>query len=112
MKKEIRFYLSAQDLREMFKKFDIEGRDGAEDVENVIEHLNKFGFAETGATADNIAEFADIMENRLVYHGGCRVYRPEAEYLLLNFAARAYIVNSKGKGEKNKKGAASRETRN
>lgn len=100
MKKEIRFYSSAQDLREMFKKFDIEGRDGAEDVQKVVEYWDGFGFAETGATADNIAEFADIMENRLVYHGGFCVYRPEAEYLLLNVAARAYIVNTKGKRRK------------
>lgn len=94
MKKEARFHLNAQDLRAALNNWDIKGRDGVADVDEVIKYLNDLGSAEM--TADSINALAMLMEKNLIYSGGARVYLPEAEYLLLNVAARAYLVNRRG----------------
>ena len=65
MKKEIRFYLSAQDLSRTFKEFEIEGRNGAGDFKKFVEYLDGLDLAdsETEVTADNIADLAELMES-------------------------------------------------
>lgn len=95
MRKEARFHLNAQDLRAALDNWDIEGRNGTADVDTVFKYLSNLNCAEL--TASDIDVLASLMEEKLIYTGGTRVYLPEAEYLLLNVASRAYLINARGK---------------
>lgn len=95
MKKEARFHLNTQDLRAALDNWDIEGRHGTADVDAVFKYLSDLNCTELAAS--DIDVLASLMEEKLIYTGGTRVYRPEAEYLLLNVASRTYLANARKK---------------